>query len=778
MSPSWQARLATWLVRRRVRPALAAARDIAQVRRVFEPRLPVPGGVRYRPATLGGVSGEWVEPRDASPADTLLYLHGGAFVACSPRTHRPVTAAFARHGFRVFVPDDRLAPEHPFPAAPDDALAVWRTLRAGLAGGRLVVAGESAGGNLALGLLHALKDVGEPLPDACAVFSPATDLTRGSASHVVNRDRDAMFSGDEVPELVARAYLGAADPAQPRASPLLGDFTGMPPLLIHVADEEILRDDALRLAARAQAAGVRVELEVYPGVPHGWQLLHRLPEARRSVADAARFLREAQAEAGDEQLDVLIVGAGLSGVGAAVHLRHAHPGMSFALFESRAAIGGTWDLFRYPGVRSDSDMYTLGYRFKPWLAAQAIADGPAIRGYIAQTADEHGIRPFVRHGHRVLAADWREAEGRWHVQVQCDTQATPRTVRARFVFFCGGYYAYDRGHRPQWPGESDFLGRIVHPQFWPADLDYAGKRVAVIGSGATAVTLVPEMARTAARVTMLQRSPSYVFARPSVDAIAEVFKRWLPPMLAYRLVRLKNVAMQQYFYRMARRHPDAARRRLVGMVRAQLPAGFDVARHFTPPYKPWDQRICLVPDADLFAAIRDGRADVVTDTIERFTASGIRLASGAEVPADVIVTATGLELTVLGGMRLSLDGRPVDPATLTVYKGMMYGGIPNLITTFGYTNASWTLKADLTAAYACRLLGHLQRHGGRSFVPRVDPSVRHEPFLDFTSGYVQRALSMLPRQGDRAPWKLHQNYTLDLLALRFAKVDDGVMQFR
>jgi len=302
--------------------------------------------------------------------------------------------------------------------------------------------------------------------------------------------------------------------------------------------------------------------------------------------------------------------------------------------------------------------------------------------------------------------------------------------------------------------------------------------VVVIGSGATAVTLVPEMARTAARVTMLQRSPSYVFARPSVDAIAEVFKRWLPPMLAYRLVRLKNVAMQQYFYRMARRHPDAARRRLVGMVRAQLPAGFDVARHFTPRYKPWDQRICLVPDADLFAAIRDGRADVVTDTIERFTASGVRLASGAEVPADVIVTATGLELTVLGGMRLSLDGRPVDPATLTVYKGMMYGGIPNLITTFGYTNASWTLKADLTAAYACRLLGHLQRHGGRSFVPRVDPSVRHEPFLDFTSGYVQRALSMLPRQGDRAPWKLHQNYTLDLLALRFAKVDDGVMQFR
>jgi cation diffusion facilitator CzcD-associated flavoprotein CzcO/acetyl esterase/lipase len=778
MSPSWQARLATWLVRRRVRPALAAARDIAAIRAAFDARLPAPGGVRCTPASVGGVSGEWVEPRDGRATDTLLYLHGGAFVACSPRTHRPVTAAFARQGFRVFVPDYRLAPEHPFPAAPDDALAVWRGLRASHRNGRLVVAGESAGGNLALGLMHALRERGEALPDACAVFSPATDLTGGSASHRFNRDRDAMFGGDELPHLVTRAYLGDADPAQPRASPLFGDFAGMPPLLIHVADDEVLRDDALRLAARAQAAGVTVALEVYAGVPHAWQLLHRLPEARRSVAAAARFLREAQAVDGDERLDVLIVGAGLSGVGAAVHLRQAHPSMSFALLEARSAFGGTWDLFRYPGVRSDSDMYTLGYRFKPWRAAQAIADGPAIRAYIAETADEHGVRPFIRHGQRVVAADWREAEGRWHVQVLCEGEAAPRTLRARFIFFCGGYYAYDRGHRPNWPGESAFRGRIVHPQFWPADLDHAGRRVVVIGSGATAVTLVPEMARTAAHVTMLQRSPSYVFARPSVDAIAETLKRRLPAMLAYRLVRLKNVAMQQYFYRVARRHPEAARRRLVGMVRAQLPAGYDVARHFEPRYKPWDQRICLVPDADLFTALRAGRADVVTDTIDHFTETGIRLASGQELPADIVVTATGLELTVLGGIRLSLEGRPVDPASLTIYKGMMYGGIPNLITTFGYTNASWTLKADLTAAYACRLLAHLRRHGGHSFVPMPDPTVKPEPFLDFTSGYVQRALPMLPRQGDRKPWKLHQNYTLDLLALRFARVDDGVMQFR
>jgi cyclohexanone monooxygenase len=777
MRPSWQARLATWLTRRRVRPALAAARDIAAVRAAFAVRLPVPGGVRCTPATVGGVSGEWVEPIDARATDTLLYLHGGAFVACSARTHRPITAAFARLGYRVFVPDYRLAPEHPFPAAPDDAIAAWRGLRALHGGGRLVVAGESAGGNLALGLLHGLREAGDPLPDACAVFSPVTDFGGGSASRITNRDRDAMFGGDELPDLVARAYLGDADPTQPRASPLFGDFNGLPPLLVHVAEDEVLRDDALRLAARAQAAGVTVELEVYPGVPHAWQMLHRLPEARRSIAAASRFLREARAAHGDERLDVLIVGAGLSGVGAAVHLRRAHPAMSFGLFESRGALGGTWDLFRYPGVRSDSDMYTLGYRFKPWAAAQAIADGPAIRAYIAETADEHGVGPFVRYGHRVIAADWREAEGRWHVQVLRDGESEPLTVRARFVFFCGGYYAYDRGHRPQWPGESAFRGRIVHPQFWPTDLDHAGRRVVVIGSGATAVTLVPEMAKTASRVTMLQRSPTYVFARPSVDAIAEALKRRLPAMLAYRLVRLKNVAMQQYFYRVARRHPDAAKRRLVGLVRAQLPRDYDVARHFEPRYRPWDQRICLVPDADLFAAIRAQRAEVVTDTIERFTETGILLASGRELPADVVVTATGLELSVLGGMRLSLDGRPVDPASLTVYKGMMYGGIPNLITTFGYTNASWTLKADLTATYACRLLAYLQRHGRRSFVPQPDPTLKSEPFLDFTSGYVQRALPMLPRQGDRKPWKLHQNYTLDLLALRFSRVDDGVMRF-
>jgi cation diffusion facilitator CzcD-associated flavoprotein CzcO len=479
-----------------------------------------------------------------------------------------------------------------------------------------------------------------------------------------------------------------------------------------------------------------------------------------------------------EAPDVLIVGAGLSGIGAAVHLQQRCPGKSFVLLEARDATGGTWDLFRYPGVRSDSDMYTLGYAFKPWRAAQAIADGPAIRDYIRETAAEHGIDAHIRLQHRLISADWRAAEGRWSVTIERGAQRERLLMKPRFLYLCSGYYSHAQGHRPVFPGEDRFKGALVHPQFWPPGLACAGQRVVVIGSGATAVTLVPALARSAAHVTMLQRSPSYVVARPAVDALAESLKRWLPAGLAYRLVRLKNVAQGLYFYRLARKHPQQAQARLVGLVQQALGPRFDVARHFTPRYKPWDQRLCLVPDGDLFRALREGRASVVTDEIETFTPGGIRLRSGAELVADTIVTATGLQLNALGDVKLSLDGVPVQPADLLVYKGMMFGGLPNLANTFGYTNASWTLKADLTARYFCRLLRHMDRHGQTVFMPRRDSSVKPQPFLDFTSGYVQRAASLLPKQGDRGPWRLHQNYLRDLLALRLGRLDDGVMAFR
>jgi monooxygenase len=473
--------------------------------------------------------------------------------------------------------------------------------------------------------------------------------------------------------------------------------------------------------------------------------------------------------------DVLIVGAGLSGVGAACHLTMKCPGKSYAVLEARGAIGGTWDLFRYPGIRSDSDMYTLGYIFRPWREAKAIADGSDIRAYVEETAAEHGVTPHIRFGHRVRRADWSSAAARWTVEAEHDGEIVRFTCR--FLIMGSGYYDYGEGHRPTFEGEADFAGRIVHPQFWPEELDWSGKRVVVIGSGATAVTLVPEMAKRAAHVTMLQRSPSYVVSRPSVDGIAERLKRWLPATLAYRLTRLKNVALTMFFFNLARRRPAKVKEKLVALVRDELGPGFDVETHFTPRYNPWDQRVCLVPDGDLFAAIREGKVSIETGAIERFEPEGLRLASGRTLPADVIVTATGLKIKLMGGAEIAVDGRVQDLSQALTYKAIMFSGVPNLAFIFGYTNASWTLKADLAADYVCRLANHMDKKGFVSATPVAGAEVRPVPFLDFTSGYVQRALGTLPRQGDRKPWRLNQNYLLDALALKLGRVEDGTLRF-
>ncbi|MDQ2927169.1 MAG: NAD(P)/FAD-dependent oxidoreductase [Pseudomonadota bacterium] len=479
-----------------------------------------------------------------------------------------------------------------------------------------------------------------------------------------------------------------------------------------------------------------------------------------------------------EHFDVLIVGAGLSGIGAGYHLQARCPGRSYAILEGRDCIGGTWDLFRYPGVRSDSDMYTLGYSFRPWREAKAIAEGSSILKYVQDTAREHGIDRKIRFGHRVVRAAWSTSDAAWTVDVE--SGAAKETVRftCNFLFMCSGYYRYAEGYTPDFAGKETFRGRVVHPQHWPDDLDHAGQRIVVIGSGATAVTLVPALAKTAAKVTMLQRSPTWVVARPSEDGFANGLRRVLPAQLAYMIARWQRVLLGMYFYNLCRRKPARARRLILGGVRAWLGAQFDVERHFTPRYNPWEQRLCLVPDGDLFHALRSGQAEVVTDEIERFTEKGLRLVSGAELEADLIVTATGLELQVLGGMQVEVDGKAIEwPRTMT-YKGMMYEGIPNLAAAFGYTNASWTLKCDLTCEYVCRLLNHMARHGLRQCTPRnADPALGAEPWIDFSSGYVRRSLHLFPKQGSRAPWKLYQNYARDILMLRWGKLEDGAMAF-
>lgn len=479
----------------------------------------------------------------------------------------------------------------------------------------------------------------------------------------------------------------------------------------------------------------------------------------------------------DAPLDVLIIGAGLSGIGAACHLRRRCPGKRFAILEARDAIGGTWDLFRYPGVRSDSDMFTLGYAFRPWTDTRAIADGPSILRYIRDTAAQAGIERSIRFGCRVARADWSSDEALWTVQVEDASGGPGFALRARFLYCCTGYYSYDEAHRPSFPGEEDFRGQTVLPQFWPQDLDWAGKRVVVVGSGATAVTLVPALAQKAAHVMLLQRSPSYVVARPGRDRIAERLGALLPPRLAYGLTRWKNVLGGILLYRIARRRPERVKAAIVRLAAEQIGPGIDAGVHFSPRYKPWDQRVCLAPDGDLFAALREGRASVLTDRIARVLPDGLQLESGARLDADVLVLATGLQLKMLGGMRLSVDGKEVVAKETMAYKGMMLSDVPNLALAFGYTNASWTLKADLTAGYVCRLLRRMDRTGADIAVPRAQPGIEPRPFLDFTSSYVQRAADVLPRQGARSPWQVHQNYLRDLAQIRYGRIDDGVMRF-
>ncbi|MFZ5617322.1 MAG: flavin-containing monooxygenase [Pseudomonadota bacterium] len=476
-----------------------------------------------------------------------------------------------------------------------------------------------------------------------------------------------------------------------------------------------------------------------------------------------------------EHFNVIIVGAGLSGVGAAHYLQAKCPSKTYAILEARSAIGGTWDLFRYPGVRSDSDMFTLGYRFRPWRAAKAIADGPSIRAYVNETAREEGIDRKIRFNTRVTDISWDSSNARWTVTAMKD--GAPVRLTTDFLWMCSGYYRYTAGHRPEFPGEKTFRGRIIHPQIWPEDLDYEGKRVVVIGSGATAVTLIPSMTDKAAHVVMLQRSPTWMFSMPGTSAMAKFLGSFLPAMAVYRLMRLHRIVMQLIIYRMARARPKATGEKLLKQARELLPAGYDVEKDFHPRYNPWEQRLCLVPDDDLFNAISAGNASVETGEIETFTETGVRLKNGKEIPADIIITATGLHIELLGGAKVAVDGKRVDIADTLTYRGFGFSGLPNLVSVFGYLNASWTLRADLISDYATRLLNYMDANGYKIATPvNNDPAMPREPFADFSSGYLTRAADRLPKQG-RQPWRHAQNFLLDFFVMRYGKIDDGVMKF-
>ena len=481
-----------------------------------------------------------------------------------------------------------------------------------------------------------------------------------------------------------------------------------------------------------------------------------------------------------ERFDVVVVGAGISGIGAGVHLQEKSPDRSFVILEGREDIGGTWDLFKYPGIRSDSDMHTLGFEFKPWKAEKSIADGPSIMQYLRETVAEHDLKRHMRFGEPVTRADWSTENAVWTVRTQ-RSDGTQGTFECNYLFMCAGYYSYKAGYLPEFPGREKFRGTIVHPQEWPDDLDYANKRVVVIGSGATAVTIVPAMADKAAHVTMLQRSPTYMVSRPDRDAFANVLRKFLPEQVAYNVTRAKNTWRQQMVYKRTRTKPDQIKMLLLGGVQLELGAKYPIRRHFLPRYNPWDQRLCLVPNSDFFAAIRSGRASMVTDTIETFTETGVFLASGQHLAADVIVTATGLQLVSLGEAEIFVDGSQVDFAQTRTYKGMSFSDVPNLATSFGYINASWTLRADLTCTYVCRLLNHMRDTGTRQCTPRLRPgeeNMPRRPWIDgFSSGYMQRVMHLMPSQGDREPWINPQNYDKDKKMFREGRVDDGVMQF-
>lgn len=480
----------------------------------------------------------------------------------------------------------------------------------------------------------------------------------------------------------------------------------------------------------------------------------------------------------DNHFDVIVIGAGISGIGAGYHLQTKCPEKSYAILEGRDTIGGTWDLFKYPGIRSDSDMYTLGFSFFPWKEKEAIADGPSILKYLDETSKKFNIDKKIKFNHYVKDASWCSEKSVWTLKVEDKNLMDTVTLSCNFIFMCSGYYSYEKGYTPDFEGINEFNGKIMHPQKWDTSIDYSDKEVIVIGSGATAVTLVPEMAKYAKHVTMLQRSPTYVVSAPQQDPLAIFLQKYLPSKLSYFIVRWKNILRQQWYFRLCKKNPKRVKDFIINQVRKSLGHDYDVDKHFTPNYNPWDQRMCLVPNGDLFKSIRKKQTSVVTDTIDKFTSTGIKLESGKTLAADLIVTATGLNLEICSNINLKVDGQDINLPDTVTYKGMMFSGVPNLVSTFGYTNASWTLGADLTSEYVCRLLNYMKKSSIKKCCPEANSKIENnDDWLNLTSGYIKRSKDIFPKQGKRSPWTNNQNFLKDIFQIRYGKINDGEIKF-
>jgi len=773
--PSIQAYISNYFSKKLIKPKLADFTNLDKIREIFNNPLPYPNGCNFESFSIDNVSGEWITSHNTSNG-IMLYIHGGGFVGGSSKKYRPITTGFALQGWKVLAIDYRLAPEHPFPAALDDVSLVYKYIVENYSDQRIVVAGDSAGGNLTLSLIHLMKAQSITLPDCCALISPSTDMAGNSESLIANADKDCLFDGRYLKNL-SHYYVQDNDRNDPLLSPINADFKGFPPMIIHVGRDETLLDDSVRLFKKARAEDVNVSLQIYPKVPHVWQMIYQMPEAHQSIQILSNFLLHSKhlSEDNFEFVDFLIIGAGISGIGMAVNLQQHCYSQSMAILDARSNLGGTWDHFKYPGIRADSDRFLMGFPFKPFLSSMSRVSGPEILKYLDDTAKEFYIDQYIRLDHKVLKANWSTESKNWIVEI-----ATPNGIKiisCRILLSCSGYYDYAKGHNPKFNQEKDFKGIIVHTHNWPENLDYNNKNVLVIGSGATAVTVAPALAKSAKKVFLVQRSPSYIVSVPEMDTQVTKLSKLLPLNLVYKIMRVKYLISIILFYKICRSFPEKIAH-LISWGAATRSGSPEHLKHFTPNYKPWDQRVCFVPDGDLFKHVYDESIEIHTDQIRTIKEDGVELESGKFLSVDIIVKATGLNLKSFGGVRFTIDQEPIDFTNKFLYKGCMLNDFPNVILVKGFGNIHWTLCSDLTAKFTNRMILYMLKNNLSSFnvIAPINLTPTSKSLLN--SNYVIRGINHLPNQSTHWPWKIFEHsWIKHYIYMKFTRIKDKFIHF-